>query len=150
MSAKSTCLVLSTFLVLVLVTCGSLLAKEQSKPSPDKKPATGEFPAILGALSRLQIPSLAGLIQPETMGLLSGNRFTPKDNEAHLLSGNEAEVELLSGNEARILSDISILSGFSINVEITVQEAPEMPKSKKGNGMHRGRKAKRKSGSRAK
>jgi hypothetical protein len=77
---------------------------------------------MLSAVGKSQMPSLAGLIQPEKMGLLTDNRCTVRDNETHVLSDLEADVDLLTDNEADVISGLSILSGISVDVQITISD----------------------------
>jgi hypothetical protein len=84
--------------LLILLSLGSLLlgqwdaAAADKSSSVDKNPKTGSLSAVLGVPN---MPSLSGLIRPEKMGLLTDNKLTAKDNEAHLLSDNETDVDIL-------------------------------------------------------
>jgi hypothetical protein len=132
--------------LLVLLSLGSLLlgqwdaAAADKSSSVDKNPKTGSLSAVLGVPN---MPSLSGLIRPEKMGLLTDNKLTAKDNEAHLLSDNETDVDILSHNVVEILSGIEVFSGLTVNVRISVHR--DHKKANKGKGRRKGksRKAKR-------
>ncbi len=74
---------------------------------------------------------------------MTDNQCRVQDNQTQLLSDNETDVNLLSGNVAHILSGIHVLSGISVDVQITIGgndgQAPG-PKAKKGHGKNKSRK----------
>jgi len=74
---------------------------------------------LLGALGEVQIPSLAGLIQPERMGVLTDNECRVEDNQPHLLSDNRADRDFLSGNQVNILSGLHLLSDITVTIQVT-------------------------------
>lgn len=121
-----------------LAPAGEKPVKESREPNDDG------LSGLIGAISRVPMPNLSGLITPEKMGLLTDNQCKIRDNEAHLLSDNEADVALLSGNEVRILSDVNLLSGFTINVHIIIHDRdPKASKPRKGDGRRDSKKWKR-------
>ncbi len=105
---------------LLPLACGTHAAEgaATSKETP-KKPAA--FGALLNTLADFPLPSLAGLIQPEKMGVLTDNQCRISDSEAHRLSDNRAGRDQLSGNSANLLSNLHLLSDIAVNVHVTIQ-----------------------------
>ena len=139
MRTRRTSLLLMLSLGLALLGQRNAVAADKSS-SVDKNPKTGSLSAVLGVPN---MPSLSGLIRPEKMGVLTDNKFTAKDNEAHLLSDNETDVDILSDNVLEILSGIEVFSGLTVKVKISVHR--DHKKANKGRGKKKGksRKAKR-------
>lgn len=115
----------------------------ESKPVPQETaPSLGGLTGLLDVVGKL--PNLSGLIQPEKMGLLTDNQYRVQDNQAKLLSENEADVSLLSGNVTKLAPSIRILSGLSVDVRIVVRSGDgkaASPKAAKGHGKKKSRKA---------
>jgi hypothetical protein len=142
MKTRRNSLLFVTLLGLALLTQLNATAADKST-SPDKNLETGGLSAVLGAVGVPQMPSLSGLIRPEKMGLLADNKLTASDNEAHLLSGNEADVDILSDNTVNILSGVRLLSGVTVKVQISIHRDQKKPKAKKRRAKGNSRKSKR-------
>jgi hypothetical protein len=97
-------------------TAGDEPVKESSESKDDG------LSNLISTVAGLPIPSLSGLIKPEKMGILTDNESVIRDNEAHLLSDNVTDVSLLSGNKVGILSHVRLLSGFTVNVYVTIHD----------------------------
>jgi hypothetical protein len=128
--------------VIALLAPSDVTAADQT-PSPGKSSETSGLAALLGAVGASQVPSLSGLIRPEKMGLLTDNKCTAKGNKVHLLSDNEADVDLLSDNKTKLRSDIRILSGLTVHIQITIPADGKNPKAEKARGRHKSRKSKK-------
>jgi hypothetical protein len=123
-------------------------ADQAATPAAVETKASG-LSGVLDALSGLPMPSLAGLIKPEKMGLLADNQCKVSNNKTHLLSDNEANVDLLAENEIHVLSDIRLLSGITINVRITVHDPDgRASKAKKSRDPHKSRNSPKRKASR--
>jgi hypothetical protein len=130
-------------LTVVLFVGGTVSAADKSA-TKDRKPETGGLADIVEVLGQLRALDLSGLIKPQEMELLTDNQCRIKDNEAHLFSGNEAEIELLSGNKANLLSGIRILSDFSVDIHVNIQTSDSKTpsvKAKKRNGKRKSHKS---------
>ena len=130
---------------LVLLATGAVAAENESA-AKDGEPKTKGLAGLFEGAGKLQMPSLAGLIKPEKMGLLADNQcqVQVKDNAPKLLSDNQPEMNLLSGNEASFLSRIHILSDLSVNVHITIHRGDAQAadhKAQAGHPKHKSRKA---------
>ena len=131
-------------MALTLFTSVSVFADDEAPAvsNPLKKSGLGQ---LIELVSSPTFPSLSGLIQPEKMGVLTENQ----DN----FSGNKVDLELLSNNKAKILSDLQIFSGISVNVTISLgdsdrsdqksKKADRKTKSKKSQKREKHRRSKR-------
>jgi hypothetical protein len=139
MKTRLTSLLPLTALGVVLVAGELAAAGDEPVTKSDKAKDEGLL-GWIGAVSRVPMPNLSGLITPEKMGLLTDNQCRIRDNEAHLLSDNETEVNVLSGNKVSTLSGNRLLSGITINVQVTIH-GPNAEASKPNSGdRHRGSK----------
>ncbi|MCH5376845.1 MAG: hypothetical protein JJ992_22995 [Planctomycetes bacterium] len=108
--------------------------------------STSGLAQLLDLVGSKSFPSLSGLIQPERMGLLTDNECQMKDNEADL--------DLLSGNNVSVLSNLHILSGITVTVNIHVDGNGKGPcdlaanKSKSKPKSDKSRKSRKRKGSR--
>lgn len=126
---------------LVMLTNVVFAAECPAKPAA-KEPRPGGLGSLLGALGDIQIPSLAGLIQPEKMGMFSDNPIEVSDNETHMLSDNqthvlsdnEADRDFLSGNLVNVLSNLRFFSDIQVTVKITVHAKDAKPAKPKKDG----------------
>ena len=119
-------------MALTLFASVSVFADDEAPAGGDQS-TEGGWSQLLELVSSPSFPSLSGLIQPEKMGVLTETQ----DN----FSDNKVELDLLSNNEVKILSDLRILSGISVNVTIslgdgdrsdrTTQRADRQTKSEK-------------------
>jgi hypothetical protein len=101
-----------------LILLASRTAQAQDAPATAPAPAKSTaWSSIFDLLGSNALPSLAGLIQPEKMGVLTDNPLTVRDNSV--------ETQLLSGNETKVMSDIRILSGITVNIHVHI--APGKP-----------------------
>ena len=101
------------------MTAATLILLAGRFAQAQETPATAPAPAKSTALSSIfdllgsnALPSLAGLIQPEKMGVLTDNPLTVR--------GNQADIGLLSGNETNVLSGNHLFSGITVHIEIHV------------------------------
>ena len=128
-----------TGLTLALLA-GPAAAAENPPAVKHGDPGAAAWADLLHVVGKLPMSSLSGLVVPEKVGLLTDNQCHLHDNEAHVLSDNEADVELLSGNQTTILSGIRILSGLSLEVNITINTGADKPPAAKPKKAHRKRK----------
>ncbi len=110
--------ILITGLAFACLSAGTLWAQE--KPKPQTPPQASPLAGLLEVLRVTGLPNLSGLIQPEKMGVLSDNPLTVRDNPVDV----DIDMNVLSGNEANVLSDIRILSGITVNVQIHIHSSP--------------------------
>ena len=94
----------------------------------DEKPASSGLEKMVQWATKPGIPSLDGLIRPESMEALSGNEMVCKpfsENTAPTANNNSAlsdnRAELISRN--RLLSGIKFLSDININININIQNS---------------------------
>ena len=129
-------------LVAVLFAGGSVLAADDPGKEPGKSKIDGLL-GLIGAVNGLEIPDLAGLIQPEKMGMLTDNQSSIRGNEARFFSDNEGEFALLSGNHFKILSGIRLFSGITVHVDVSVHAGnAKRSKAKKDDGRRDAKKSK--------
>jgi hypothetical protein len=100
-------------MAMTLAASVSVFADDNVAPGGDQPKERG-LDHLLGLVSSPKFPSLSGLIQPEEMGVLTGNR----DN----LHDNKMQLGLLSDNQVKVLSDLQILSGISVHVTIRIDD----------------------------
>jgi hypothetical protein len=129
-------------LLLVAVSAGATFAADDQTPAQAVQPRPSGLSALLGAVSKSQMPSLSGLIQPEKMGLLTDNECDVEDNQVHLLSDNDGDVNSLSNNKISFLPRLSILSGITVNVQIKISGDGKKPKAKQAKIAGKSRKKK--------
>ena len=137
----------------VLLCAGLLLANvarvdAQTAESKDAGSGLDKLARKVGLSMLPAVPSLDGLIRPEKMGLLGDIRTLVRDNVANVGSGNEATVDVLSGNEADLRAEVSILSGLTVHLNITVQIGGEKKgqakaRKQRGKSKRAGKKRKR-------
>ena len=97
---------------IVLLFVHSPAVADDAAPREKVNPESVGLSRLLDVVSKSSLPSLSGLIQPEKMGVLTDNQCRIKDNQPHLLSDNEATVKLMS--------DIHVLSGITVNLHVHV------------------------------
>jgi hypothetical protein len=109
-------------MALTLFAAVSVFADEEAPTSGEPLSESG-FGQLLELVSSPTFPSLSGLIQPGEMGVLTDNQ----DN----FSDNKVQLDLLSNNEVKILSDLQILSGISVNITISLGDGDCSGRTKK-------------------
>jgi hypothetical protein len=101
-----------------LIFFPAAIASAQDAPAAGSGQTRGSaLSGLLDLFGSTGLPSLSGLIQPEKMGVLTDNPLTVRDNSV--------ETQLLSGNETKVMSDIRILSGITVNIHVHI--APGKP-----------------------
>ena len=105
-------------LLAIALFAGAAAAADQKADAAEIRPKANGLTSVLHAVGKPVMPNLAGLIQPEKIGMLTDNQCRIADNAPHLLSDNEADVELLSDNNAEILSgnEVPLLSGNTVEL----------------------------------
>ena len=120
----------------VLLT-SDLAAAADELPQQSHESKNDGLSGLIDAVGRIPMRSLSGLISPEKMGMLTDNQCQIRDNEAHLLSDNEADIALFSGNDIRLLSGVRLLSGLTINLHVTIDRREEKAAEAKHSDRHR-------------
>jgi len=115
-----------------------LLASRAASAQDATATATASAPSsplsgLFDLLGSNALPSLAGLIQPEKMGVLTDNPCTIRENEA--------DIDLLSGNEMNVLSGNHLFSGITVQIEIHVGRGERSAAERQADKANREKKA---------
>ena len=108
-----------------MLPAGGAAAAEGQPAAKDGPPEAAKLADLLKVVDKLPLPSFAGLIKPERLGVLTDNQCRIQDNQTQLLSNNAADVDLLSGNQVNILSGLHLLSDISVEIHITIHSGGE-------------------------
>ncbi|NLE40049.1 MAG: hypothetical protein GX621_18695 [Pirellulaceae bacterium] len=111
------------------------LAASSQRPSgvspPSKSAAAGAmaFSRVMPRGGSLAVPALERLMRRESIDVLSDLVRFFTDNETKILSENQPKLlsenrpSLLNGNTVKLFSDVSILSGINVNVNVRIERS---------------------------
>jgi hypothetical protein len=116
------------------ILLASRAALAQDAPATAAAPVqSNPLAGVFDLLGSNALPSLAGLIQPEKMGVLTDNPCTVRENEA--------DIDLLSGNEMNVLSGNHLFSGITVHIEIHVDRGERSAAERQADKANREKKA---------